>query len=423
MHLKFSEGSEVHWYEATGGYGGRASTIEDGKSGETIDNGQHLLSGAYDDFLELIEILGSQKYIHRPEALIVPYIKSNKKGTARAVLDTSKGWGKVGTLRGLMSFGLFNLKDKLSIIRLAVRINLGITRALDGESCDAFLRRQKQTEAAIDIFWEPLILATLNTPVRIASAVLLKRVCELAFFASKDRSALLFPKGDFSVILEPAISRYQEVGGEKRTGKVKSIELTGAGVMLGFSDREDEEYDYVVSCLPALQARKLLKLPELEHYEPSPITSIYIWTDREIIQEDFCALIGTRMEWVFNRTKIQGIKHKISRYSFSFTVSAASDLVRKKADEIIDILIEDLNKICDGGFQKNEILHHRVIHEAMATFSASTDFEKSREGVPSVIGDRIFIAGDWTNTGLPGTLESAARSGKKAALELNKRLT
>jgi zeta-carotene desaturase len=418
-----NSGVDFDMYEASPEIGGRASRIYDNKAEEYIDNGQHLLSGAYDEFLGLLNYLGTEDLVKRPKGLVVPYIDVSQNIAITDKLDTSKAWGKLGTLKGLLDFDLFNKKDKYSIIRLAVRIQLGISQAFDEETCDVFLRRQKQTERAIEVFWEPLILAVLNTSVRQASAILLKRVCELAFFASKKKASLLFPKTELRNILEPVLDKIKQSGSNLYTkAKIKAIDNIDGNDRLTITTSKGEirRYGKAIIALSPTQTSRLINQINIEHVlENSPITSIFVWCDREIIEEEFSAVIGTKIQWIFNRTKILGIKHIISKYSYSFTISASSDFVRESNYEILDILVSDLRKIYPD-FLLEEIKHTRIIHEKLATFSATPDFEKVRSDIPVSINDKLFIAGDWTNTRLPGTLESAAQSGRTAAYLLIK---
>lgn len=411
-------GIDFDLYEASPEIGGRASRIYDNKAEEYIDNGQHLLSGAYDEFLHLLKYLGTDNLVKRPKGLVVPYIDLSQNTPVLDKLDTSKAWGKLGTLKGLLDFDLFNKKDKYSIIRLAVRIQLGITQAFEDETCDVFLRRQQQTERAIEVFWEPLILAVLNTSVRQASAILLKRVCELAFFASQEKASLLFPKIELRNMLEPILDKINQSESHLYTkAKVKAIDFTEGKDTLTVttSSGKIEQYDKAIIALSPAQTSRLVDQVNIEHnLEHSPITSIFVWCDREIISDDFSAVIGTQIQWIFNRTRILDINHKISKYSYSFTISASSDLIKKSNTEIAEILTDDLKKLYTD-FHQDEIKHIRIIHEKLATFSATPDFEKVRSDIPVSINDKLFIAGDWTNTRLPGTLESAAQSGRTAA--------
>jgi len=405
-------------FEATGEIGGRASRIFDKTSEEYLDNGQHLLSGAYDVFLNLLEYLGTSTMVAKPKGLVVPYIDSIDGKVISAILDTTKAWGKAGTLKGLLEFALLSSRDKYSIIRLALIISLGQAKTNDSETCTSFLKRYKQTERAIEVFWEPLILAVLNTPISRASAVLLKRVCELAFFAEKSKASLLFPEAELTKLLSPITDMIKNQGSEiQLSTKIKRVETNEKGVLLVMQDGNTMQFSHVISALPPYTVNRAVDGFTIDNYQASPITSIFIWTDKELISDNFTALIGTRLQWIFNRTSILKIKHKISRFSYSFTVSASNELVKVKPEVLVSMVVDDLRKIAPD-FTRDNIVHYRIVHEAMATFLATPLYENTRRQIPLSIDDKVFLAGDWTNTGLPGTLESAASSGQSAAQAL-----
>ncbi|GAB5464646.1 MAG: hydroxysqualene dehydroxylase HpnE [Candidatus Kapaibacteriales bacterium] len=416
---------KVHLYEASTQIGGRASEIHDTTTGEHLDNGQHLLSGAYLKFTDLLEQLGTYKYLSKPNGLSVPYIDLRNNTTSRDILDTTGLPGKLGMAIGFQKFNLLKSKDKLNIAKVALAISSRYYSQPIGKTAYQFLTEKNQTKNAIEVFWEPLILATLNTPIQEASAELLYTVCKLAFFADKKSSSLIFPLKNLNELLRPARSVLNQSNGEVfLRKKIKNIEPSSDSISIIDNENTANIYDFVIS---AVTANQLLKIfPDSKSFLPpidfSPISSIYLWTDKEIIKEKFTALIGTNIQWIFNRYKIMEISSNFAKHSYSLTISASDtatnpeqkNLLNAKASEIKTLVAEELAKV-NSGFTEPDIKHIRIIHEKQATFLATPDYEKARHNIPLSISNRLMIAGDWTSTGLPGTLESACRSGLRSA--------
>ena len=159
----------------------------------------------------------------------------------------------------------------------------------------------------------------------------------------------------------------------------------------------------------------------LKEFSYSSIINIYYWVDKNIKTSDFVALLGVRAQWLFNRRNFVTVPSDIKEQYpglINVTISSANEFSDISSEELVAETFAEVQR-CIPAFADVKILHHKVIKEKFATFSAGPKIEKIRPLHKTSI-KRLFIAGDWTNTGLPATIESASNSGKATAQEIIK---
>ncbi len=409
-------------FEQRTNLGGRASSFFDKGSSETIDNGQHLISGAYHNFLGILSRLGTGKYFFRQNGLLVPFlekkeIKENNFEINKDFLNTAFLPGKAGKILGLLNLKLLNFESKLNIIKLFIKFQNKSFKVENKRVVD-FLKEQNQTCDAIKYFWEPVVLATLNSSVENSSSLLLAEVLKRAFFSDSKSSALLFPSiglSEYYANLEHIINENNsKIFLNKRTIQIIPKKI---GFEILFSDGAKFEADYVISAIPPYSLMKILpadiiKNPffdEMMNYKYSPILSIYLWYEKEIYSEMFAALIGSRFHWLFNRNAF--VNSKSSLFSYTLTTSFADDLINLNQTELFNLINEELSIILNI---KEKPKFIRIIKERRATLLITPEVEEKRYRNESIIPG-LFFAGDWTATHLPATIEGAAQSGVEAA--------
>ncbi|MDX9790850.1 MAG: hydroxysqualene dehydroxylase HpnE [Candidatus Kapaibacterium sp.] len=411
-------GFRVRIIEITDSIGGRLTALFDSKSSDMIDNGQHALMTAYDTFLEIVEAADANKYFNFQSKLHVDYYDSSGR---KSVLDAGCMFGKAGLLLGLLKLGGLSFSSKIKIIKLFLYIQLSKSDSNDNISCREFLNLHRQSDESIKRFWEPLIVAVLNCNLENASALLLINVLKKAFIDDINNSKLVLPSADFKLITEKIQNHLQSCGVEIITRtKINSI-ITEKANVSRIIDSKGAQYqaDYYISTLPPYSLQKIVDSDDgqfdyLSQFAYSPIISAYIWTDIEIFREDFISMIDSHTQWIFNRNKL--IKHNLSekfKYSYSITISYADSLLNMKNSELINLISGEIERVFPHFSEKN-ILHYRVITEKFATFTADVRTEFIRPDCKTNLNN-FFLAGDWTNTGLPATIEGAAISGKRAA--------
>jgi squalene-associated FAD-dependent desaturase len=410
-------GCEVEIFEQKMQVGGRITAIHDIASGDTIDNGQHLLTGAYTRFLEILEQLGTSKGVTAQKSLKIPFFSKSGNST----LDTSILPGSLGLLAGLLLMRKIKLSSKIRALNLMVKIKFGL-QDVDSD-CLEFLLKHDQNKDMIDFFWEPLVLATINAPLNQAPAKLMINVLKKAFLADRKSSVLIFPAIDLASLVEPFGKDIESRGGKLHLGK-KVVRIifennTFRGVEL--SDGSVRKADSAVLAIPEYSFTKLIPdeyLSKLKNhsFEHSPILSVYYWFDKDYFDFDFAGIVGYKSQWIFNRRRI--IKFQSGKFAghITVTVSAADELLKLSQDETAKLIFEELKDVLNLN-DSIQPIRHRVIIEKFATPLITVESEKRRPKEKTQIKG-LYLAGDWCDTGLPATIEGAAISGKKAADEI-----
>ncbi len=299
-----------------------------------------------------------------------------------------------------------------------------------------FLRRAGQGDAARRLLWDPLAIAILNEPVERAAAVLFHRVYQEAFLRDHQASRLVFPRRGWGTLVERLADYFETRGGTLRRGaRADALVLEGgraAGVRLAQRPLEREAIaagvaaesrieaaDAVVSALPPPALLELLpaELREqpafrtLEQFGGSPIVSVDLWLDKVVLDRLMLGLRDSEMEWVFDKGRLHGREGPPQH--LSFVASAAYRSAPKPNAELIAAATSALVRYCPA-MAAASVARALVLREPQATFASTPALEALRPGPVSEVPG-LFLAGDWTDTGLPATIEGAVRSGLRAA--------
>ncbi len=416
-------GNRVTLIEKRPYLGGRIYSVTDQKTGEMIDNGQHVLAGAYAHFLKILHRLGTDVHLFKQKSLKVVFRDIYGR---RDILDTSRLPGKAGMLAGLINLSGLSRTSRINAVKFLFNVQFDRIKKYNGLSAFNLLKREKQNDEIIHRFWDPLIRATINLPPKQAAANLLIVVLKKAFFAGANASRLLIPASPLSSLLAP-LENWMEQQGSKvllHTGAREIIYEDGEvqGVITSKGSRLNSQA--VVSAVTAKSLRNIL--PEelarnkffkpLDSYRYSAIISGYYWFDRKITDDDFVALLGTHVQWLFNRRNLVETDPEIvKKYPghITLTISGANELADHSVASMEDLFISELKEVFPEA-RNAALLHKRVLVDKLATFMATPETEPLR--LPTITPFRnLFLAGDWTATGLPATIEGAAASGTYAA--------
>lgn len=405
-------------FEASSKPGGRAMSLVDKKSGDIIDNGQHILIGAYKEFLKICQELGAMKYLKKMP-MKVKFIFPDK---SRVVLNPEILPGKLGMLAGLLNMNI-SWKSKKNALKFLIKLNISKDDYLGISSYD-FLKKFKQTDELINILWEPLVVATLNASLRESDASLLAAVIRQGLLPGPKASRIYFPYYGFNKIYDlfnKYLKKHKAEIHFKSSVKELVIENGKAkGVIL--SNGETHYADYIISAMPAKRLKAVLGenlLPELRYinnYEYTPIVSLYLWYDREIMEEEFVALLETQAQWIF-KYKNPDNKHQ---NIYSIVISNAENLLDFSSEEILNICLEEIERVLPIA-KEAKLESWRLFRDKKATISPAPAIQFIRPHTKCSI-ENLYLAGDWTQTYLPATIEGAARSGKAAADEIMKLL-
>jgi len=390
-------GYRVHLLEARPFLGGRATSYQAG--GETIDNCQHVLLRCCVNLLNFYSRLGVAGDIvfYREFYFLEP-------GGRSSVMRRS--------LPSFLGLHFLNLSEKLAVARalLAIRREHSTRTDLESITMQQWLEEKRQPARAIERFWRQVLVSAINEDLDRMAAIHGFQVFLLGFLSNPE----------FYQMGVPAVplARLYAAEAWKKLGNVEILPRTPAqwvvienGEVRGLATAGGElRADFYVSAVPfdriaALAPDLASELAaDLAAFEHSPITGIHLWFDRPITALPHATLLDRTIQWMFNKSQ--------GRY-IELVVSASRSLVETKREEVIALALRELAEffpaVRAAGLEKSH-----VVKEIRATFSAKPGLEAHRPGNRTSIRN-LFLAGDWTRSGWPATMEGAVRSGYLAA--------
>ena len=298
---------------------------------------------------------------------------------------------------------------------------------------DEWLTGLGQSEKNKKFLWNVITTGALNNDPTKVSALMLFRVLRAAFLGKKENASLFIPHTGLSdLFVNPAVHFIRAHGGTVHTGAgVNKFMLQGTHIAsVQCTDGRELQAEAFISAVPwyswnnlllasdhrSLPAdRHLLKMYSGRNFRSSPIISLHLWLDREITDLDFAALLETRIQWLFNKSKLLSEKQGDAqgRQYLSLVISGAEDFIGLQKDALVTIAMEDLRQVLAQAGDAS-VIRSLVIKEKRATFIPSPGLEQLRPGAKTQF-DNLFLAGDWTATGYPATIEGAVMSGRTAA--------
>lgn len=417
--------------------GGRTYSFQDKKTGLTIDNGQHLLIGAYHETLSLLEKIGAKHKIHYQIPTSVPLYNGDGN---RSLFELNHWQPPLNLLRAFVNYSGMKWKDKRALVKLGITLNKiksGKMSYPENLTVTEWLKGLGQSDTALKNFWEILTLATLNDTPDVASAAGLVTVMLKSYFAGKQDGFLILPTTGLSELFCDPAERYLFLRGHHITRGVglKEIRVLQNKVQsFRFDDGSEMKADLYVSALPfrnlwptlpepfALAHDELKNIPKLTS---SPIISINLFFDRAVFHDAFIGASGTNVHWYFARnhflkTSASEIQNPQNLHHVMGVISGAYDFLEMSREEIVQMALRDLQKLFPKSPEAN-LVHSLVNKEREATLSCKPGITALRP--KQKILDNFSIIGDWTQTGLPGTIESAALSARLMAKSLQSSTT
>jgi len=399
-------GMRVSVLEKNPRLGGRATSYRL-PSGESIDNCQHVTLRCCTNLEDFFRRAGVADKIHFHDQLIF----ADSKGR-RGCIKPSKLPAPLHLAPSFVAFPLLTLRDKFSIARAMLRIvtSGGSPKIGDGTTMLEWLRKEKQTPGAIDHFWRVVLVSALNEELDRTDARYGILVFWKAFLSNSAGFGMGIPAVPLADLYASCCAPIQNHGGEVRTRcLVNQLDLSNGNVAAVRLDGGDEvRGDYYVLAVPFDRLVKLVpeeigRTEMFTNLSVSPITGVHMWFDRPVMNEPFLTSIDHTIQWIFNRT---------NQY-IQVVISASRDLANRSQQEIVDVCRHELNELLPAA-KEASLLRAVVIRENSATFSPAPGCDRWRPSQRTVVRN-LFLAGDWTNTGWPATMESAVRSGYQAA--------
>jgi squalene-associated FAD-dependent desaturase len=411
------DGAHVLVVEARRQLGGRATAYRDPLTGERIDNGQHVLAGCYDETIGFLRRIGAIHALKRPSVLEVSMI--DEAGT-RHELRLPPLPPPLHLLAGVLAWRQLAWRERLAILRIGPALQNWPREQKDAarETVKRWLLRHGQPPRLCHLFWEPLALATLNQSIEVAAAAPFLTVIHRMLGGGAEAATLLLPVTLLDELYAaPSVTFLRERGSACMTGRPAHVLTTGdriRGVRVG---AEEFEAPVVISAVPWFSLGELFEPPpaclsqtlaDAAALASSPIVTVNIWLDRTVMHEDFVGLPGRVFQWAFDKGRIvgAGLSH------LSVVSSGAEAVVALDNRALSRMALDELGSALPG-FRQAQVRRVSVVRERRATFSLSPTMPPRPASTTALQG--LLLAGDWIDTGLPATIESAVVSGHRAA--------
>ena len=401
--------------------GGRAFSFIDRDTDEEIDNGQHVILGVCHEFLDLLDVLGTRGDIELGSTLDVPV-------SFQGSVSSLKASRLIGNIAALFRYGQLSIRDRLFVARMMLTIKLSRPDRSELEqrkrvSFARWLSDHGQSEAAILRFWSLFILPVFNCRIEDVTAHDAIEFIRVALLGPADYSAIGYPNvGLTSLIGKPAEAFLRSNGADLVTNvRVESLNPDDDEVEVRLSDGTTLTARAVVSCLPPNALAKVLpdRGPDiatikstLEAFEYSPIVAVHLWYERPIMSERLTAFVDQDLQWVFNDSALRG-KSLDNVQHIVISLSGADEWAALSKKEILDRIGEKMQAVFPDA-RGNALVNSTIVKTPEATIKITPGSGELRIG-PSTNQPNLFLAGDWTDTSLPATMEGAVQSGNVAA--------
>jgi hydroxysqualene dehydroxylase len=392
-------------FEAAPELGGRARKIN--YNNLDLDNGQHILLGAYSECLRLMKLCGADEtaLLRLPLQFVFHRKFSLKAPRLPAPFDLA---GAMLSAKGL------TWAEKFSAVRFMAAMRLRHFKLVKDATVTALLDQHQQHGALRNFLWEPLCVSALNTPLDMASAQIFLNVLRDGLFGGTGASDLLVPVKNLTEVFPQAAARYiAEQGGAVINGaQVSAIKPNGENFSVTTRDGEGNfthiicaagphQLAYLIETFPSLQVISR----QLDSLQYEPIVTVYIKYNQLVtLEQPMTGLQGGVVQWLFDRETLSGHKGLLA------AVISASGAHRELSSEALAREVQQ--EIAQAFPQLGQALWSKVITEKRATFSCTPNLTRPTNTTPL---KNFYLAGDYTHSDYPATLEAAVRSGVKCA--------
>jgi squalene-associated FAD-dependent desaturase len=418
-------GWRVRLFEQRPYLGGRATSYVL-PNGEHVDNCQHVTFGCctnLEDFYNRVGVADKIKFYDR----LVLRDPQGREGSLHAGLLPAP----LHLTGSFLTFSPLSTKDKLAIARAMFSIvrGRGEPQELKGQtgvSMLDWLQKSGQTKAGIARFWRPVLVSALSEELDCIDARYGIQVFWKSVLSNRKGYLMGVPTVELGTLYDLCRTSIETKGGEV------NFRAPARGLQFAYNELKsvvfdggrEESADAIVLALPHDTLDELLpqevksahaELAHIREIKDAPITGVHLWFDRVVMWEPFLSLLDTTTQWIFNKTALYGQRNGNSGKGqyLQLVISASYDLLQKPRQEIIDLCLAEMRQAVPSA-REAKLLKATVIKEAAATFSPQPGVDQLRPMQETSIKG-MFLAGDWTSTGWPATMEGAVRSGYLAA--------
>jgi len=417
-------GANVALLERKPYVGGRAYSYPHPALDEVIDS-QHVLLGCCTNLVDLCRLCGADQHIRWYDR--ITFLEPGGEGKAVRRSDIGPSFLPAPGHSALSFLGapMLSIGDKARIAAGLMEFLRGYP-ASDAEAFSEWLKRTKQTERAMRHFWEPVVVGALNDGFERCSTKYAAQVFYESFLKSAEGGRLGIPTQPMSEFYDAAARLAERQGTAMHLrASVESIARLADGRWQTTAiDGTVHVAENLVLALPFEQTLRLLRTlpedegarvevePRIEHFTHAPITTVHLWFDSEVTTLDHAALLDTRIQWMFNKTRIRRDVPTNGQY-LELVISASFAELEMTREQILSSALEELVRFFPA-VSEAKIIKSGILKEARATFSVTPGLDAYRP-VAQTSSRGLFLAGDWTRTGWPSTMEGAVRSGRLAA--------
>ena len=423
-------GARVLVLEARSRLGGRATAFADRDTGELVDNGQHVVLGCYTETLEFLRDIDAASNVQLQRELSVTMIDRAGRRTTLSCPNFLPP--PLHLVAGVLEWDGLALRDRLSVLAMSTPLKLArrelqpgarTKAASPGETVENWLIRNGQTTPIREMLWNPLALAALNQQPAHAAAPAFARVLGEMFGGDASAAAIGLPTKPLHLMYADPARRYiEDHGGMVRTGAAAKVDASNSALRVtvsgaGAAGTESFTPAFVISAVPWFALRELFEIvppaiadvvDRASRMESSPIVTVNLWFDRRLMEDAFVGLPGRTMQWMFDKRIVFGDDAS----HLSLVSSGAAATLRRTNDELVRLAHDEITEALPHS-RPARLLRASVVREPRATFSLAPG-QPVRPSTETAL-PCFYLAGDWVDTALPATIESAVRSGHRAA--------
>jgi squalene-associated FAD-dependent desaturase len=450
-------GFQIELFEAKRRLGGRAGSYLDRESGELIDHCQHVAMGCCTSFLDFCRRTGTLELFERHKAMHF----FGPDGQPSDFRPSAWLPAPLHLVPALLSIHYLSWADKRSVARAMLR--LARWAGTERLTVAQWLAQQRQSPAAIERFWQVVLVSALGESLDRESLAAARKVFVDGFLAHPDACHLLVPQVSLSELYDGRVAawlRGRQVQIHLETTVAEILGESNRVTALRFANGSERSFDYVIVALPWRQAGQVvseslrLQIPSLAaalEFASAPITGVHLWFDRPLTDLPHAVLVGSRVaQWVFARPASDRRKlpagpvnsmtstppnngsatnndtgrltpparqvtsgAKESEFYYQVVISASHDVAGRDREAIIGDVLADLRAVFPAA-QRARLVRSKIITEHDAVFSCRPGLDALRPPQTTAVPN-LLLAGDWTSTGWPSTMEGAVRSGYLAA--------
>jgi squalene-associated FAD-dependent desaturase len=421
--------ARITLFEARRQLGGRAASYRDPASDELIDHCQHVSLGCCTNLDDLCRRTGLDSEFRLDDTLYF----FPPSGAMRTLSATRWLPAPLHLAPALLRLDYFSWRERLSLARALG--DLARWRPSPGvaePTMLAWLQTRRQSARVIELFWSVVLVSALGDTLDRVAVSPARKVFVDGFMASRDAYRVRVPLLPLAELFGSRLSGWLVGHGvELRSAtRVEQVAIVGDRPAVSLAGGASEQFDAVIVAVPWRRAGNLFaqdvaaQLPWLEtmaSWPAAPITGVHLWFDRPLTELPHAVILGRLSQWLFNRGAVKLTPDDATAstaaadraYYHQVVISASQTLAGRDKREVLAEVADELKSVFPAAGAA-QLLRGRVVTEPEAVFSVSPGLDDvrpaQRTGLPG-----LFVAGDWTATGWPATMEGAVRSGYLAA--------